>query len=192
MGYIFLRKKWVDCEGFDVETTINKHLYPEKHQAKLDEKERARIAVVQAQKKQEQKEIADTGIARVRQYVEAGHYEMALKRFAVIKKSDDSFRWPQEMLHKVVEGLCKKKNWTSAVPAMLTYAKDFPKSRAKMRLTAAQIMVQHLEQPSEAIDLLKSLSKSELSESEKNLAIRVHKVAKKMIRDGTLEIRKEP
>lgn len=86
VAYLMLRWRWVNCDGYDLVSTLKGQ---RGKRVMTVAEERARIARDEAAKIEARQEI-ETGLAMIEKYIHAGHYDLAVNCFNMLKKRDRS------------------------------------------------------------------------------------------------------
>jgi len=193
VGIVMLKKGWVDCEGWDLfnvwSGTENAEDEEEKEaaQALVDQATEKRMqelhggagtlaaAETSAPLSLDEFDPAsdfdlstpDEGNAleSVREAIAADDPARAYKLY-----KDDaailSWQLPESELLQIIAAFHKKKMWSGSMPAMVEYLKNYTDRDTQVRLKLAQILLEIKKQPSKAIQILRKLDPSQLSEKQ--------------------------
>jgi len=77
-----------------------------------------------------------------------------------------SWQLPESELLQIIAAFHKKKMWSGSMPAMVEYLKNYTDRDTQVRLKLAQILLEIKKQPSKAIQILRKLDPSQLSEKQ--------------------------
>ena len=182
LGVLFLKKKWVDCENWDLFTIWQgkQSRMASEIGAKTDTEELA--AAEQDRHESNQAMVANS----IRSALNAGNASVALAMFNKQKDLVPDFTIPQKVHLALISGLHKQDKFHDSITLMEDFLKKHP-DHAALRIRFAQILVQHEDRPHQAIRLLKSLP-ADVSDDHKKRARAIYRVAKKAIEEGAIEL----
>jgi membrane associated rhomboid family serine protease len=182
LGIVLLRRKVVDCEGWDLF-----HVWRGDYGAFKKEPEPAEVfAKVAARDEKREARISTDAQQQFRKYLEQGNASAAVR---LLEKMKDVATWALERdeLLAVIKELHAAKRWSDSAPYMSEFIRRFPEQAGAMRIKLAQICVVELERPGKALDLLAEVDKSKLPEQHVALAKRIAAKARQMQAEGTVE-----
>lgn len=160
IGLFMLRKGMVDCEGYDLISVW-------KGEAGSVDSSETQIALdrdrINKRAAQLQSECAD-GLSRVREYLEQGHFEMAVRRFNAIRANGSrTLRWPRDLLLAAIRGLIRTEHWELVMPLMEEYVRKETREKEAVQLQLARILLVKLERPSDALVVLDEIDLDSLN-----------------------------
>lgn len=185
LGVAMILLRWVDCEGFDLVArlrgrrgvrvkTVQQEAADKKHVA--EEKERV------AQEYQ-------TGMKMCVSYLNAGHYEMAQKRFDAIRKLKPGLVMPEKWLVKLIKAATSDGEDTAkSVSLMREYLKHYQPLRVTMTLRIARFLTTNEERPRKAIKELAQIRSKKMTKQQAAAYNSIAKQAKAMVADGVIEL----
>jgi membrane associated rhomboid family serine protease len=192
LGFIMLKLKWVDCEGWDLLTVMSGgHLRsaarPEwfrrggsrkkkrEHTSEADTPESAADRFLRNQE-------------QFRKFLAERKGSAALALYEKTKHQTGTWELHEKELLQLVERLCAEKQFNDAVPFLEEYLRRFEKRAIEARLKLAQLLIEHQQRPSYASRVLAELPAAGLSEAYQKLRKALERKAQAMIDDGVLEL----
>lgn len=187
LGYIYLKRRWVDCEGWDAMTVY--FASPEEQDRKRSEfRDRNKVAAVREAKEQRDQEVTQM----VESITSALRAKQGPAAVAIYRKFESDLhrgkKLPPKLLPALISALHSQKQWEPSIPLLVLALQKFPADKTtRLRLTLAQILIQFTDQPKQAIAVLRKLPK-QLSDKETSLRLKLAKKAKAAITEGTFEV----
>lgn len=187
LGFLFLKRKWVDCEGWDFMTV---YLADEAKQEKIRNASRNREhleAVREA--KAEQDEQRERIVNSIQSAVDGEQGQAAV---ALYHKFESELQRGKKIPTKTLTGLIgcltKQQEWDAAIPLLVELLQRHPPEKSIVaRLKLAQILITATDQPRQGIAVLKKLPQ-ELPEKHAGVRGKLVKLAKKSLEEGSLEV----
>lgn len=187
VGFVYLKRDWVDCEGWDLLT-----LYFQGSPQPNKRRDEAKAAKVAAERQEvRDKEAADRQRLNqsIVQALDSGADEAAhtmFERNATLFDSGRHLETPT--LSKLVPSLQRHKAWETSIPLLVEWIRRVPDERAiPLRLNLATLLVQVADRPRQAIAVLKKLPPS-VTPEQLQKARKIAAAAKHAITNGSVEI----
>lgn len=183
LGLLFLKRKWVDCEGWDYHTV---YFANEKQQERVRNEFRDRNRRAdEEEKKQERQHAQEQIISSLTSALSQGQHAAAA---AIYHKFNAELQTgqkvPDALLPKLIAALHAQKQWEPSVPLLVQLLKRLPAEKsATARLKLAQILITQTEQPRQGFMVLKKMSKP-LTEKQITLRNKLAKAAKSSLAAG--------
>jgi membrane associated rhomboid family serine protease len=184
LGIALLKRKIVDCEGWDMfhvwrgdYGSFKKEPAPAEVFAKADAHQQSRNEKLLSDAKQQ-----------FRIFLEQGNPLAALRLSEKMKESGSTFTLARDELLKIVQALHAAKRWQDSAPYMAEFIERFPEQADAMRIKLAQICVVELQRPGKALDLLAAVDKSKLPEQHSILVKRITAKAHALEAEGVVEL----
>jgi membrane associated rhomboid family serine protease len=156
VGVVMLKKEWVDCENWDVFALWNDRLgeRPEKRKAKNEAIAADLPPEVAAAHRETQRENA---LRTFREMLATGNLDAAQAHLHKARAAVPNAGLPEADLLDLINALHEQRRWSDALPWMVEYLREFPEKAVRMRLTLAQILVDELQRPGQALHVLRKL-----------------------------------
>lgn len=160
VGVVFLKMNWVDCDGFDAFSVIEGR-HQRTHYRGEDEK---------APDETLSSVTADRGLQQIQTILQEGNQPLLAYR-AHVSMTQKVADWhlPDREFLLLIQQLCQQQHLDEAVRSMRAYLKTPRAKHNQVRLKLASILVDPLEHPSQALEVLKPIDASQLSPKEKSL-----------------------
>ena len=182
-----IKLRQVDCEGFDM-LSVWAGTRGERTLTVAQEKKNEEEAL---QRKEAEKKLIENGLFKVDQYINKGHYEMALKRFEMLRRKKKSLEMSEAQLVKIVKGFNKapdEETKLKAVPVLNTYLERFETYKIPFTLMLARTHLAIESRPRQALRVVKTLHWDQLNPKQQQFTRKLVETAKQQIADGVLEI----
>ena len=123
-------------------------------------------------------------------YLNAGHHEMARKRFDIVRKLKPGIKMPEKWILKLIKGAAVDgKDSVASIKLMDEYLRNYEQHRVPMTLRMARFYVtDDRQQPRKAIKLLAEIRKEKMTKQQASVFNAIIKEAKKQIADGVIEL----
>jgi hypothetical protein len=182
VGIYMVKRKLVDCEGWDIFNAWNQDLpFGEKDYTKID---------AEVQKKKQAKESSQLNSAKNQFdfYLEEGNIRAAVALYGKMLTVGEGLQLSREELLTIVRGLHERKEWAASAAFMFELISRFPELADPLRIKLAQICVLELEKPARAIELLRQVNFAKQPDEKKQLAKKIHTRARQMQAEGVYEV----
>ncbi|MFT7634243.1 MAG: membrane associated rhomboid family serine protease [Mariniblastus sp.] len=185
IAYFMIRWRRVDCDGFDL-VSLMKGKRGERVMTIADEKSEAEAVEVE---KLATRDRLQTGLEKVQLYIDQGHYDLAVSRFGMLKKSNHAMKMREEQYVTLIKHYdSQEATKTKTIPLLKSYLEHYDRFRAPFTLMLARVHVLIQDRPRQGIKVLKTLEWSDLNPKQKEFVRQLLDRAKKMIADGVLEV----
>jgi membrane associated rhomboid family serine protease len=184
VGIALLKRKVVDCEGWDMF-----HVWRGDYGAFKKEPEPAEIFAKADAKKQsrEQKLLADAK-QQLHVYFQQNNPLAAMRLYEKMKDVGGGLVLERAQLVAIIQSLHAAKRWQDSAQFMAEFIERFPEQADAMRIKLAQICVVELQRPGKALDLLAGVNMAKLSEQHAALAKRIRAKAHALEAEGVVEL----
>jgi membrane associated rhomboid family serine protease len=206
LGVVLLKLKLVDCENWDLFAVLEGRAGQSKAQAKRMRitprrvsSEFARSARANSKGKTKNRSgqvnsIEDASAAALRtmrQHLELGEVEAAQAVYNKSSRSLAGWQPPERDWRDLIEALLEQSMWKDAVLVMRDYVGKVDAPSPRVRLKLAQILIQKLERPLQALKVLEQIPEGSLPDSLDAMRRQLARRAKAMREDGVLEFEDE-
>lgn len=209
LGYIWLRKDWVDCEGWDLVNVV-KGREGMQNVEEQDKVEAAASALLKSARKSMRPETpmpvekgaknpqrpdeyapqqATTQSAQdsVNDLIRAENFAVAVKMISKLRKSGSDFQLAQPVLFKLIRGLLASKHFAAALPFMVEHVQQFSAGRQTLQLNMAKVLI-HLERPKKAMSVLNDIDANLLDDAGKSTRKKLFDHAQQLHQSGMIEL----
>ncbi len=206
LAVVLLRLDLVDCENWDLFAVLQGRQGKSKKQSRKSRVRERRVAVEfdrpsGARKKRPAKGAASrvksvedapaAALRRMRLHLELGEVEAAL---AVFKKSSRLFpKWELQESDwlDLVQAVLDENRWGDAATVMLEYVRRTAQPAPRVRLKLAQVLLQKLARPQQALKVLEEIPAGSLSKKLEPMRLQLVRKAEHMREEGDLELQDE-
>jgi membrane associated rhomboid family serine protease len=182
LATLMVKRRWVDCENWDLFSVLQ-----DRHTMSREELNKEALASEEGQTKLAAHR--NQLVAQFHSQLAAGDAEGAL---AVHRRGKhqlrDNWQISDDDHIQIISGLRKAQKWEPAVVEMVEYLKTPAPRSAVVRLALAQVLVEQLGRPGQALKVLAKLDAQSLSASQKAVLERVQARAKKDAEDDPFEV----
>lgn len=209
IGVLFLKLKWVDCEGWDLFNVMKKdHGSTEliKHYNLLPEAE-YKLESVKKKKKKRKKGTSISSLeddfnedaasqeirrgkslARIRKLLAQKKPNAALSEYQNTKQQLGGFTLGSPDMEQLGDALYRQKLFEQAGPVYDEYITRFPELADHIRIKLAAILIEKQQRPRAALRTLAPIAPGALSESLEKTRIKIERKANQLIEEGVLEL----
>jgi hypothetical protein len=181
LAVIMLKKKWVDCEGWDLMSVWS---------GKEGRWMAAEPTVVEAKKEdaEARRLQRENALQLLRTHLSENNTRAALVTFQK-EAGADARGWepPAAELAALINALHQENMWGDSIPLMVQAVRRFPEKAAPIRLKLAQILVQVEHRPKQALAVLSKLP-DRLPDTAIARRQQLKKLAHAAIEEGDLEL----
>ena len=187
LGIVLLKKKVIDCEGWDI-----LHAFGDsagKREGELSTKEidekiaKRKIASNEKQLAAARVQLAD--------YLKNGNAKAAILLHEKTQHVGKGLALGPPDLLQMIKLLHAKKMWKESTPFMAELIQRSPKDTDPIRIKLAQICVMLLNRPGKAIELLQEVDLKQLSDKKQILVKQIATKARRLQSEGTVELDNE-
>ncbi|MHB1559180.1 MAG: rhomboid family intramembrane serine protease [Isosphaeraceae bacterium] len=125
---------------------------------------------------------------RLRQHLDQSEPEAALAVYHKARRSVDGWRPSEPDWRDLVEAALAAQLWEAAVVVMRDYVRGAPTPSPRVRLKLAQVLVQNLGKPAQALKVLDQIPEGSLPEKLETIRGQLQRKAEAVREDGPLEI----
>jgi len=185
IGYCMIKFRMVDCEGYDLISTL-KGKRGERVLTIADEeaqKKRAEEARIRAKLE------LDQALEKIEDYVSAGHYEMALNRFEVLRRNHRGLVLTEFQLARIINAYdANPETKPKTISLLKTYLEHYQNRKIPFTLMLARNYVLVEERPRQGLKMLDTLHSESLDSKLAQFAARLRATAERMIEEGHMEV----
>lgn len=182
LGLVMLKKKWVDCEGWDLLSVWNgADPHAEVDYTRVD-------AEVQQKKQAKAQRHQSDARQQIESYLQEGNVRAAAALHRKMREIGTEVQLGRTELGKLVKGLHERRDWTAAAPVMAELVRRFPDGADGVRIKLAQICVTEFEKPARALELLDHVDFARQPDAKRVLAKKIVARARKLQAAGVYEL----
>lgn len=213
-GFVWLRRDWVDCEGWDLISVwqgkegkreekddlddeasalvreSNRRLKEKNESSKRKKKSASGAEKIVSPPIPKAEQASASSTVKPEEDIESlildGHTDTAVKLFESHKRTGVKLDLKQAVLFEVIKGLLAEEKYDAALPCMEEHVKRFKHGQVALLLNMAKVYL-HLELPRKAQRPLKSLQSLDMNDQEHELWKELVKNSKQQIKDGAVE-----
>lgn len=182
VGAAMLKWNWVDCENWDLFSVL-------KGRNVLTREELAREALTSKEGQAKIASVHQQLRAKLHEYLAAGEAKAAL---ALHRRGKQQFREAWKLTEdehvQLIGALRKAGEWEDAVQSMVEYLKTPQPRGPVVRLALAQVLVERLGRPRQALKVLAQLDSQHLPPSQRATFARLHERAEKAAEEDPFEV----
>lgn len=185
IAVLMIKYRRVDCDGYDMVSLWTGKRGEKTLTVEQEKQEKEQAAQTKLDR---QKLIAD-GLEKIDVYINNGHYEMALKRFAMLRKKKRTLKLTEAQLATIIKAFDKNQETKlKSVPVIQSYLEHYQTHKVPFTLMLARthILIQH--RPRQGLKILKQLSWGDLNPKQQEFVRKLIDRAKIMVADGVLEV----
>jgi membrane associated rhomboid family serine protease len=184
LAIVLLKRKVVDCEGWDLF-----HVWRGDYGSFKKEPDPAEIfAKVESRQQSRDHQLLTEAKQQLRLYLKQTNVDAAVRLIHKMKDVGTGLTLDRNELLEIIRGLHSAKRWQDSAPSMAEFIVRFPEQADPMRIKLAQICVVELQRPGKALDLLAAVDKSKLSDQHSQLINRITAKAQAMQAEGVVEL----
>jgi len=185
VGAAMVKWKWVDCENWDLFS-----VYQGRHA--LTREELAVEELNSAESKAKRASLQEQMQGKLLEYLAAGEGKAAL---VLHRRGQQQFRdgWKvgDEQYVQLINLLRKAEQWDDAVPVMVEYLKTPQTRGTAVRLALAQILIERLNRPRQALKVLEQVEVAKLTQPQQATLKKLQQRAEQAAEDGPVELAEE-
>lgn len=188
IGIILLKRKVIDCEGWDIFSRYGGESKPKPKSKAEEAQEAAVVAERAAQAAQKETDALQAAKGQVVAYLKAGNPAAAAKLYDKMRGVGEGLRLEPALLHQIAKGLQAEGRWHELAPILAELIERAPQAADPLRVTLAQVCVTKLERPGRALELLGGVNARGLNDKQRLAAKQVLARARAMQDDGVVEL----
>ena len=187
VGFAFLKKNLVDCEGWDYFTLFHSSHEEQKFRQSKRRRDRA-AAKVKSDRKDETSRLSqlDQSLTGA---VESGNQQVIVAMYRkFIHEFDEGIRLPAKTAMGLASALQRAGDWEASIPILAKMLQKYPASKTTtLRLNLAQVLIQRTGSPKQALAVMKKIDRERLNAKQVQLFNRLVKAARSRIANGSVE-----
>jgi membrane associated rhomboid family serine protease len=185
VGAAMVKWKWVDCENWDLFSVMQgRHA--------MTREQLAAVEMNSAEGKARMESLQQQMQTKLHQYLAAGETKAAL---ALHRRGRHQFgngwKLSEDEHVKLISGLRKAEEWNDAVEMMVEYLQSPQPRESAVRLALAQILLERLNRPRQALKVLALLDLNTLPQPQKTAFIRLQQRAEQAAEEDPFEVAAE-
>ena len=134
---------------------------------------------------------AAAALRAMRMHIELGEVEAALAVYNKSSRSQSGWQPPERDWRDLIEAILDQSLWDEAVRVMRDYVRKLDEPSPRVRLKLAQILIQKLGRPVQAIRVLGQVPEGSLPDSLEAMRRQLVRQAEAMQEEGPLELEEE-
>ncbi|MEM7455162.1 MAG: rhomboid family intramembrane serine protease [Planctomycetota bacterium] len=184
-GCAFVVLRQVDCDGYDLIAILRGK---RGERVKTIQQEQEEAAEAEEEERREKEEF-DNGWKTIQRYLNDGHFDMATKRFEMLKRKNPGLVMPEQWYVQLIrghstDGLHNEKS----ARLMEEYLQNYETLKVPVTLNLARFYIVEQERPRKGIGFLKGIKASALDQRQAKTFNALAKHAKRLIADGVIEL----
>ena len=197
VGWVWLRRGWVDCEGWDLISVWNgtEAGIPRDEQLEAEARQLVRASTHARTGTQPKSKPATNGpkvinqqrLLDVERLIADGNLSLALKLLAKLRVEHPEVQLSQPALYGLIRALLAAKDYPSAIPFLRAHIASFAQQRISLQLNLAKLLL-HLQQPRKASEVLHNMQSEQLDTTARGTWERLAQHAQHQIDEGVMEI----
>jgi len=200
VGIGMVKLKLVDCEGWDIfSTAAGKHLEPSDADKEAFELVHGKQKPASSKKPGPAKNPASAkkpasirstakSLQEIRNIIAEGNPALAYAAHQRMLRENDSWKLPDDDLLMLISAFHERQQWSESVAAMVEYLRIGGERNTQVRLKLAQILLQYEKRPQQALNVLKKLQISSLTDKQRAVFDRLHTKAVEMCEEDPYEL----
>lgn len=184
IGLLLLKKKVVDCDGWDLFTRFRATHAPSKKAVAKKKASRERKTLAAEAK---QRQTFEDAKQQFDVFLSQGGGGAPLAIYQKFHQPDDGWELDAPRLQTLIHNLQVEKRWEDLAPLLLRLIELEPDRADGLRVSLAQLCAMKLGRPGRAIELLKETDPAALNEKQGQVAAAVTRRARQMQADGIIE-----
>lgn len=182
VGYVMLKRDWVDCEGWDFFS-----VWSGKERSKSEEESDEAFALIKAAEDARVASVATPAaavvdeplrldvddqplepitVATVEEVRQALTEQDPTKALALYRELPDAPLPPERELLEIITLMHQQKQWSASLPAMLLYLSRFQRQASRIRLRLAHVLLEVERRPRQALSVLAKVDTTKLADVE--------------------------
>ncbi len=185
IGTAMVKWKWVDCENWDLYSVW-------KGRNMMSREQLAEEELSSQEGKAKLVSLQDQLQSKIREYLAAGGAPAALALHRRGKKQfGAAWRLKEEDHVELISGLRKAQQWNDAVETMVEYLKTPQPREAVVRLALAQVLIERLSRPRQALKVLARVDEQALTPPQRTTLTKLSERAERAAEEDPFEVAAE-
>lgn len=202
VGVLYVKRKWVDCENWDLfavlkgtygrhadpTTAVGAHADPKLLFGKdLD----LTSAALPSEADDPARHVGTKALQRINELIDSGEAMTASEELFSLRMRDSESRLDQARLKRLCRGLLDSNVTDEAEVFLEEYIERFPEEASWARFYLARILLTLRQQPRAALQVLRKVRLSQLTQDQQGTAKKIVSTAKRQIREGVQDAEPE-
>lgn len=193
LGIVFMKLKWVDCEGWDLlSMAMGRHMRKTRRRASVAPTiVQFPLDALEGPDSDDAASPADRSArnhAQLRQLLAEKNGAAALRVYERAVSQSGRLVLSETELLQMIDLLSRDRNFDATVGLLEEYLQRFDSRAAQGRLKLAQMLIEHQQRPAYALRVLSELHDAGLAEKHRKLRRGLERKAQQMIDEGVLEL----
>jgi membrane associated rhomboid family serine protease len=206
LAVVLLKNGWVDCENWDIFAVLEGRKGQSRGAAK---KARSRSVLVSSEYRRNREgkrkrktkkaeavvtsveDAAAVAVRSLRLHLELGEVEAAVAVYKKASRTLSGWRPPEPDWVELIKMILDQKEWALAEGVMRDYVQHAAEPSNRVRLKLAQVLIQRLGRPLQALKVLSQIDQGSLAPALENTRQALTSQAEQMRDDGELELQDE-
>lgn len=186
LGIVLLKRRIVDCEGWDAFNVWAGTAGDVNKEPKIDAKKV--FAEVDARKKKQDDQLLTEAAKQFRVFLQNGNIAAATKLYEKLRGVGGGLTIERNEMLAVIQFLHTQQRWKDSAPFMAEYIVRYPEHAEAVRIKLAQICVVELQRPEKALEILRPVNVKKLPEKQATLVKRIRAKAEQLRSEGVVEL----
>lgn len=184
IGYLMIRWRWVDCEGYDLISIMSGN----RGKRTLTVQDEAKLKQERLERKVEGKQDLLKSSEMIDFYLSKGKHEVALSRYQMQRRKDKRFELTEKQMLAIITGIWKTPDKRKTVSKLMEqYLKQHKTNRVWVALSLAHYCLSKEERPRKCLRLVQEVSNDSMSEKETLFAKQLVLKSKELIANGVID-----
>ena len=184
IGYMMVKLRWVDCEGYDLISFIN----GDRGKRKLTVQQEQELKREKARQIEEANQELEVSTSKIDFYLQKGHYELALNRYVMHRRRDKRFQISEAQMLAIISGMwAMPDKQEKVIPLMEIYLQTYGSQRVAVNLNLAHFVLTKRQQPKKCLQILKKVTSDPMTPQQTDYARKLIAHAQKLIQDGVID-----
>lgn len=180
IGLLFLKKGWVDCEGWDLISLKGRSEPRSGDLASRREPARKSSKTEQVHSRNR--------LRQVEELIAEERFEEAWQAYEGLRDLSIPNRLAEPELESLIKGVVRLNNWNAAALLLEEALERFEQNETRHRLALASILTRQLQRPKAALKVLQGVTPQELDPQSQKRFQQIQQEARRQIDQGVLEI----
>jgi len=187
VAFVFLKRHWVDCEGWDI---ISVYITGRKEGSSKAKTDASQDKAERDRKHRLLAERVEAGRPQVTVFLQQQNVDAAVRLFSKLQEIEPTVAWGRQELHVVVTHLLRAGRGNEAIPFMQELVERFPDCDPSMRLRLAWAVLRMQQRPAEALRILSRVRVGSLDAEQQDFYRRLVAHARRLQAEGVVELSK--
>ena len=189
IGLLFLKFKWVDCEGWDlISIMTGNDAAAVRTREMIGGAETVKVKQVNQTVERKQEEQRQAAMEQFNTLLTAGNAVAANTFYQKASETYGTLTLTAAQFMHLGKGLLDAKDYDGCIATWLEYVKFEPAAPVKLRLKLAQLLIDHAACPASALEVLAGIPSNPLPDNLEPIRQQLAKKAKDQLEDAELEL----